>query len=119
MNRRIYSFGPFDLDIAKQVLQRDGQCLPLKPKAFDVLAVLVENNDRVVCKDELLKQVWSDSFVEEGNVAVCIFEIRKALGVSEHGHRYIETVPRRGYRFVARVTDGTHAITSQRSDGED
>ena len=114
MEKRTYSFGPFDLDIAKQVLQRDGHSLPLKPKAFDVLAVLVENNDRVVCKDELLKQVWADSFVEEGNLAVCIFEIRRALGSSENGQRYVETVPRRGYRFVAIVSDETATLATQK-----
>ena len=105
MNKRIYSFGPFELDIREQVLLREGRSLPLKPKVFDVLVVLVENSGRVVCKDELMKRVWADSFVEEGNLAVSIFEIRKALGGSDNGHRYIETVPRRGYRFVARVTN--------------
>ena len=104
MSRRLYNFGPFHLDIAEQLLLRDGKALPLKPKVFDVLAVLVENNGRVVCKDELMKQVWADSFVEEGNLAVSIFEIRKALGVDHSGQRYIETVPRRGYRFIASVT---------------
>ena len=111
MSRRLYSFGPFHLDIGEQLLLRDGKALPLKPKAFDVLAVLVENNGRVVCKDELMKQVWADSFVEEGNLAVSIFEIRKALGENQNGHRYIETVPRRGYRFIASVTEAQ--ITSK------
>src|SRR4026208_638880 len=105
MSKRIHSFGPFSLDTNERVLLRDGQSLPVKPKVFDVLAVLVENRGRVVCKDELMKQVWPDSFVEEGNLAVSIFEIRKVLGGSEKGPRYIETVPRRGYRFVASVTE--------------
>ena len=111
MTRRVYSFGPFQLDAGEHVLLRDGLSLPMKPKVFEVLAVLVENSGRVVCKDELMKQVWADSFVEEGNLAVSIFEIRKALGGSENGHRYIETVPRRGYRFVARVTEIAPLIT--------
>jgi DNA-binding winged helix-turn-helix (wHTH) protein len=115
MNRRLYSFGPFQLDASEQVLLRDGQALPLKPKVFEVLTVLVENSGRVVCKDELMKQVWADSFVEEGNLAVSIFEIRKVLGGSENGQRYIETVPRRGYRFVACVAEETPSMPSQQS----
>lgn len=117
MSRRLYRFGPFQLDIAEQVLLRDGQSLPLKPKVFDVLAVLVENSGRVVCKDELMKQVWADSFVEEGNLSVSIFEIRKALGGRKNGHRYIETVPRRGYRFVASVTDAGQPTTLKDENG--
>ena len=105
MSNRFYSFGPFQLDIGEQVLLRDGQSLSLKPKVFNVLAVLVQNSGRVVCKGELMKLVWADSFVEEGNLAVSIFEIRKVLGDNQNGHRYIETVPRRGYRFVATVTN--------------
>ena len=104
MTSRLYSFGPFQLNTSEQVLLKEGRSLPLKPKVFDVLAVLVQNSGRVVSKDALMKQVWSDSFVEEGNLAVCVFEIRKALGANKNGHRYVETVPRRGYRFVATVT---------------
>lgn len=113
MSKRLYSFGPFQLDTGEQVLLRNGRPLPLKPKIFDLLVVLVENSGRVVCKDELMKQVWADSFVEEGNIAVSIFEIRKALGENSSGHRYIETVPRRGYRFVACVTEESRQRTSQ------
>lgn len=117
MNKRLYSFGPFQLDAGEQVLRRDGQTLPMKPKVFDVLAVLVENSGRVVCKDELMKEVWPDSFVEEGNLAVSICEIRKALGNNPNGRRYIETVPRRGYRFVACVTEAAQQMKSQQGDG--
>jgi DNA-binding winged helix-turn-helix (wHTH) protein len=116
MSKPVYNFGPFQLDIGEQILLRDGQTLPLKPKVFGVLAALVENSGRVVCKDELMKQVWADSFVEEGNLAVSIFEIRKALGGSPNGHKYIETVPRRGYRFVACVTQASGLRTSQHVD---
>ncbi len=105
MSKRLYSFGPFQLDTGEQILLRDGRPLPLKPKVFDLLVVLVENSGHVVCKDELMKQVWADSFVEEGNLAVSICEIRKVLGGSANGHTYIATVPRRGYRFVASVTE--------------
>ena len=107
MSKRLYSFGPFQLDTGEQILLRDGRPLPLKPKVFDLLVVLVENSGHVVCKDELMKQVWADSFVEEGNLAVSICEIRKALGGSANGHTYIATVPRRGYRFVASVTEAS------------
>ena len=112
MSKRLYSFGPFQLDTGEQILLRDGRPLPLKPKVFDLLVVLVENSGHVVCKDELMKQVWADSFVEEGNLAVSICEIRKALGGGANGHTYIATVPRRGYRFVASVTEA-----SQQRDG--
>lgn len=75
----------------------------------NLLAVLVENTGRVVCKDELIKRVWPGSFVEEGNLAVSVCKLRNALG-ELHGEReYIETVPRRGYRFVARVSEACEA----------
>src|SRR4030095_14193552 len=106
MDRRLYTFGRFELDIKEQVLRRDGKPLPLKPKVFDLLVVLVENSGRIVGKDELMKQVWAGSFVEEGNLAVSIVKLRQALGEAHNERRYIETVPRRGYRFVARVTQG-------------
>jgi DNA-binding winged helix-turn-helix (wHTH) protein/tetratricopeptide (TPR) repeat protein len=106
MNKHLYTFGPFELDTEEQVLRREGQPLPLKPKVFDLLVVLVENSGRVVCKDELMKQVWGGTFVEEGNLAVSVVKLRQALGESHNERRYIETVPRRGYRFVACVTQG-------------
>lgn len=117
MSRHLYSFGPFQLDTGEQVLLRDGQPLPLKPKIFDLLVVLVENSGRVVCKDELMKQVWAGSFVEEGNLAVSMVKLRQALGEAHNEHRYIETVQRRGYRFVACVTEASKQRTSQESDG--
>ena len=119
MRRRVYSFGPFQLDTEEQVLLRDGQSLPLKPKVLRVLAVLVENSGRLVYKDELLRQVWADSFVEEGNLSISIFEIRKALGENANGHKYIETVRRRGYRFTASVTDSEKGMTSEQENGPD
>jgi len=98
-----YSFGPFVLDPAERVLLRDGQPVPLPPKALETLLALVEKRRHVIEKAELLQRVWPDTFVEEATLAQNIFTLRKALGNSPDGHEYIETVPKRGYRFVAPV----------------
>jgi eukaryotic-like serine/threonine-protein kinase len=97
------AFGLFTLDAAERLLLKDGRVVPLTPKAFDLLAVMVRNAGRLLSKDELIKEVWPDAFVEESNLTYNVFTIRKALGEVE-ADRYIETVPRRGYRFVAAVT---------------
>src|SRR5690242_16595531 len=97
---RLYEFGPFRLDMNERVLLRDGQIAPLTPKAFDTLVVLVENNGHVLEKEELLKAVWPDTFVEEATLAQNIFTLRKVLGKEPS---YIETIPKRGYRFTANV----------------
>ena len=98
-----YKFGDFVLDTGERELRRGGASVPLTPKMYDILAVLVEEAGHLVEKDTLLKRVWPDSFVEEANLAQHIFTLRKALGEpSQHG-TYIETVPKRGYRFVAKV----------------
>src|SRR5215468_8713672 len=98
-----YRFGSFRLDPAKRLLRRGKKSVPLLPKAFDTLLVLVENRDRLVGKEELMKTLWPDSFVEEANLAQNVAVLRKALGDSEH--RYILTVPGRGYRFAAKVNE--------------
>src|SRR2546426_9398910 len=97
-----YEFGPFRLDPAEHTLLREGQTVPLTPKVFDILKVLVENHGHLFEKDELMKSVWPDSFVEEGNLTRNISTLRTALG-EKPDEQYIETVPKRGYRFVARV----------------
>jgi DNA-binding winged helix-turn-helix (wHTH) protein/TolB-like protein len=102
---RILVFGPYRLEVDFARLLRDGQPVPLTPKAFDVLLALVERRDRVVDKAELMKVVWPDSFVEEANLSQTIFVLRKTLGEQPDGQRFIETVPRRGYRFVAEVQE--------------
>ncbi len=99
-----YQFGEFLIDVEEGGLWRQGERVPLTPKAFDVLAVLVEQPGRVVSKDELLQKVWPDTFVEESNLAYNVFALRKALGDTAGGARYIETFPKRGYRFTAPVT---------------
>jgi Tol biopolymer transport system component/DNA-binding winged helix-turn-helix (wHTH) protein len=103
--KHIYEFGPFRLDAEEQLLLRGGEVVQLTPKAFDLLLALVERHGRLLPKDELLKLVWPDSFVEEANLASNVSQLRKALGEGENGHRYIETVPKRGYRFVASVEE--------------
>jgi DNA-binding winged helix-turn-helix (wHTH) protein/TolB-like protein/Flp pilus assembly protein TadD len=101
---RFLDFGPFRLDLTDHLLLRAGQAVALTPKAFDTLLVLVRNNGRIVEKDELLKSVWPETFVEEATLAQNIFTVRQALGGSA-GEQYIRTIPKRGYRFVASVTE--------------
>jgi eukaryotic-like serine/threonine-protein kinase len=101
--RHLYEFGPFRVDPDHRQLLRQGQPVPLQPKAFDVLLVLVENSEKVVSKDDLIKTVWPDTFVEESNLSQHIFVLRKALGDAVEEKRYIVTVPGRGYRFAEKV----------------
>jgi TolB-like protein/DNA-binding winged helix-turn-helix (wHTH) protein/Tfp pilus assembly protein PilF len=101
--KHLYEFGPFRLDAGERLLLREGDGVPLTPKAFDLLLALVEHHGHLLEKDELLKKVWPDAFVEEANLSYNISLIRKTLGDGENGQRYIETVPKRGYRFMASV----------------
>lgn len=96
-----YEFGRFRLKTAERLLLREGEPVPLTPKVFDILVTLVEHGGQVVAKDDLMKRVWPNTFVEEGNLTQNISLLRKALGESPGGVQFIETVPRRGYRFVA------------------
>src|SRR5688572_21730596 len=102
-SRPSFEFGPFRLDCAEHALSRDGRRLPLTPKVYDVLQLLVENAGYLVEKERLLQEVWPNTFVEEGALNRSISVLRKTLGESE-ADKYIETVPKRGYRFVAAVT---------------
>lgn len=100
-----YEFGPFRLDVARRLLQRDGSAVSLKPKVLDLLILLVANADRVLSKEELLTSLWPGQFIEESNLTQSIYELRRSLGDFAGA---IETVPRRGYRFtdeVRKVTD--------------
>jgi len=101
--KHFYQFNSFRLDVAERQLSNNGVPVPLTPKAFDVLVTLVERSGHLVEKDELLQLVWSDSFVEEANVARIVHTLRKVLGEDKNGNKFIETVPKRGYRFVAAV----------------
>jgi DNA-binding winged helix-turn-helix (wHTH) protein/TolB-like protein/tetratricopeptide (TPR) repeat protein len=95
----VYEFDSYELDPAERRLLRDGIAVSLPPKAFETLVVLVENNGHLVAKETLLDRVWSDSFVEEGNLKICIHTLRNALA----GSSFIETIPKKGYRFNAAV----------------
>ena len=99
----LYEFGPFRVDVRQRLLLRDGKPIPLQPKAFETLLVMVRNSEKVVLKDDLLGSVWPDTFVEESNLTQNIFVLRKALGDVEGERRYIITVPGRGYRFAEKV----------------
>jgi len=108
MNRRslhFYEFGPFRLNITERLLERNSELVPLTPKVFDTLAVLVENNGHIVEKSELMHQLWPDSFVEESSLTQNISLLRRALAEGGEESQYIETIPKRGYRFIAAVTE--------------
>jgi DNA-binding winged helix-turn-helix (wHTH) protein/TolB-like protein/Tfp pilus assembly protein PilF len=99
----LYEFDNFRMDVAERSLLRNGTPVQLTPKAFDTLLVLVMRSGHLVEKDELLKEVWPDTFVEEATLAQNISTLRKVLGQDGDGHQYIETVPKRGYRFISSV----------------
>lgn len=101
----LYEFGPFCVNPQKRIVLRDGEPLPLTPKCFDLLLFLVQHPAEVLVKEELMETVWQDTVVEEGNLNRNISTLRKALGELPNEHRYIVTVPGRGYRFVADVRE--------------
>jgi TolB-like protein/DNA-binding winged helix-turn-helix (wHTH) protein len=103
--QRFFDFGRFRVDSAERVLLADGHPVPLTPKAFETLAALLENRGHILEKDELLKRIWPDTFVEEGTLVQNISTLRKVLGEAEDGSAYIETIPRRGYRFAGTVRE--------------
>ena len=103
--KHIYEFGPFRLDTEEKVLAREGQAVPIPPKDAETLVVLVEKAGHIVEKDELLEKVWPGVFIEENNLARRIFNLRQVLGEGPDGRKYIETVPKRGYRFVGSVKE--------------
>lgn len=103
-----FEFDSFGVDAVKRVLWRTGEAVPLAPKVFDTLLVMVENSGRVIDKDELMSAVWPDTAVEENNLTQNVSAIRKALGERKGEHRYVVTVPGRGYRFVAAVRGLPH-----------
>lgn len=110
-NKRFYVFGVFRIDVSERVLFGEKGIVPLTPKAFDTLLFLVENSNRTLGKQELIETIWPDSFVEENNLAQNISILRKSLGQSSEGQDYIQTVPKRGYRFEAEVKEELEEAT--------
>ena len=103
LTNHLYRFGEFTVDVQQRVLLREGKPVPLTPKVFDTLLILVESHGRIVEKEELKKRLWPDTFVEEANIAFNIQQLRKTLNDDARNPRYIGTVARRGYRFIAEV----------------
>jgi DNA-binding winged helix-turn-helix (wHTH) protein/TolB-like protein/Flp pilus assembly protein TadD len=114
----LYAFGPFLLDTRERRLLRDGEVVPLTLKAFDLLQILVENQGHLLPKEELLRRVWPDAIVEENNLTVTISALRKALDEGPTDRQYIETVPRRGYRFVAEFRASAESTEAARNPRE-
>jgi len=113
----LFKFGDFDLNLDENELRRDNYPVPLTPKMFDVLSVLVRSHGRIVGKNELLQTVWADSFVEESNITVTVNQLRKVLGDDARDPIYIQTVARRGYRFIPDVKPVNATAGSANGDG--
>ncbi len=110
----IYEFGPFRVDPRKRLLLHNGNQVRLPAKAFEILLVLLEGEGRLVEKDELMRRVWPDAVVEENNLTVNMSALRRSLTESPGEHRYVVTVPGRGYQFVADVRQlGNEPLTTQ------
>ncbi len=119
----LYEFGEFRLDTRERILMHGDQPVELTPKGFELLSVFVENHGRLLEKDELMDKIWADSFVEESNLTFNIRQLRKILGDDAHSPKYIKTVRRHGYRFIADVkqiseTDKSKAEENNRTDYE-
>jgi DNA-binding winged helix-turn-helix (wHTH) protein len=105
----LYEFGPFRIDSVRKLLLRGGRPLPLRPKVFDLLLLLIQREGRVVSREEIFRGLWPDTVIEEGNLTQSVHLLRGALGDRPADHRYVVTVPRGGYQFVGgarRVGDG-------------
>ncbi|MGA7683982.1 MAG: winged helix-turn-helix domain-containing protein [Terriglobales bacterium] len=123
--KHLYEFGPFQLDSGERVLRRGQDRIDLPPRVFDTLVALAESDGRLLTKDELMDRVWPDSAVEENNLTQAIYLLRRLLQDGENGNRYIETVPKRGYRFVATVREtskdasGPHSAVADAAESAD
>jgi DNA-binding winged helix-turn-helix (wHTH) protein/TolB-like protein/tetratricopeptide (TPR) repeat protein len=100
-----YEFGEFRLEPSERLLRRAGKVVPLPPKAFDLLLVLIQESGHLMTKEQLLRRVWEGDIVEEANLSHNVYKLREALGEKQNGEKFIETVPRSGYRFVGNVTE--------------
>ena len=103
--KHLYEFGEFRLDTAERLLLRNGEPVSLPPKVFDTLVVLVQHGGHLLAKEQLMKELWPDAFVEDVNLSVNISVLRKTLGEGHRGESFIETVPKRGYRFTSQVNE--------------
>src|SRR5260370_41651866 len=103
LQQRFHDFGPFRVDASRRLLLREGNTVPVTPKAFDILMVLLRNADRIVEKDELMRLVWPDTVVEENNLTRNISSLRKALEEGPTERRFIVTIPGRGYQFAGEL----------------
>jgi DNA-binding winged helix-turn-helix (wHTH) protein/TolB-like protein/Tfp pilus assembly protein PilF len=108
--RHLYEFGPFRLDPGKPCLWRNGELVSLTPKALETLLVLIQQNGKLVEREDLMRAIWPDTFVEDGNLNFNVSMLRKALGTNDAGEQYIQTVPRHGYRFSADVREVTEEV---------
>src|SRR5438132_6220096 len=113
-----YEFGNFRLDAAAKVLFCEGKPVSLTPKVFETLQVFVEHAGRLLEKDELMQKIWQDRYVEESNLTFNIKMLRRALNDDAHAPRFIETVPRRGYRFIAEVRETVASVVSRTTEAE-
>jgi len=104
-HNHFYEFGPFRLDLSNRLLLRDGEVVPLKKKAYEMLLVLVENKGQVLEKEELMRRLWPDTYVEESNLTHYIYTLRRVLGDEKDNPQFIVTIPGRGYRFTAQVRE--------------
>ncbi len=118
VDKHFYQFKSFQLDVTERQLLHDGETVALTPKVFDVLAALVERAGHLVERDELLQIIWTDSFVEEANITRAIHTLRKTLGEGENGDKFIETVAKKGYRFVADVDEVIEPFTKNHENGD-
>src|SRR5262252_6672455 len=113
-----YEFGPFRLNVQERLLEKDSELVQLTPKVFETLLVLVEHRGHVLAKDDLMSRLWPDTFVEESSLTQNISLLRRALDEAPGSRQYIETIPKRGYRFVAdvrRLSVESQETTTQQS----
>src|SRR5688572_12681023 len=113
LGKHLYRFGEFTLDAKQKVVLHEGKPLLLAPKVLETLLTLVQNGGRIIEKEELMARLWPDTFVEESNLTYCIVQLRKTLGDEARHPSYIETIPKRGYRFIVDVEEvSSEAVAS-------
>ena len=112
-SRQSYKFGPYLLDPVERVFLRNDEPVSLTPKCFDLLVILVENSGHLLGKEELIERLWPGQFVEDSNLSFNISSLRKTLGEGQNDRRFIETVPKKGFRFVATVEEPCDEVSEQ------